>query len=380
MRTFLLRWNDPRGSRLVTAACILVVAALLGLKAAGLADAAGLNFEVNSTADALDAKVGDGLCRTSAGTCTLRAAIQEANAVTGGDVILVPAGTYALAIAPVSGMDSTTGDLDITDSVVINGAGASSTIIDGGTPPSGSPPERRGLDRLFEVAVDGGAVSLMDLTISNGYAAEHGGAVMNSSIATVTIADSVVRGSTAGKTGGAVENHGGGTVKLQRSTLTQNYAVEGGSALNNNLNGRVELMDSSVSANSAAVVGLDESLRGAGAIANNAEHDELGTIVVSGSQISDNHAGGGRSGAGIWNKGTGRVTIDRTSFSKNVAAADGGAVYSGPGEVTVTSSTFSENSANNGGGVSTRGKRTALASAFTKKPGRGRGGGVHNFN
>ena len=45
------------------------------------------NFTVNSTADAVDARPGDGACATLAGQCTLRAAIQEANARPGADSI-----------------------------------------------------------------------------------------------------------------------------------------------------------------------------------------------------------------------------------------------------------------------------------------------------
>ena len=36
-------------------------------------------YTVDSNSDAADANVGDGICATAAGTCTLRAAIQEAN-------------------------------------------------------------------------------------------------------------------------------------------------------------------------------------------------------------------------------------------------------------------------------------------------------------
>ena len=42
--------------------------------------ALGVLFTVNSTADTPDAVVGNGLCANSLGKCTLRAAIQEANA------------------------------------------------------------------------------------------------------------------------------------------------------------------------------------------------------------------------------------------------------------------------------------------------------------
>ena len=40
-------------------------------------------FTVNSTADAGDANTGDGVCATTGGVCTLRAAIQQANALAG---------------------------------------------------------------------------------------------------------------------------------------------------------------------------------------------------------------------------------------------------------------------------------------------------------
>lgn len=51
------------------------------------AAAAAAPFVVNSLADTWDANVGNGICRTSAGVCTLRAAIQEANAMAGPNAI-----------------------------------------------------------------------------------------------------------------------------------------------------------------------------------------------------------------------------------------------------------------------------------------------------
>jgi hypothetical protein len=41
----------------------------------------------------------DGVCATASGACSLRAAIMEANALPGADTIIVPAGTYVLALA-----------------------------------------------------------------------------------------------------------------------------------------------------------------------------------------------------------------------------------------------------------------------------------------
>src|SRR3989442_3029018 len=105
-----------------------------------VAPAAAATFTVNDTADAVDAAPGDGSCATAGGTCTLRAAIQEANAHTGADTIMVPAGTHLLTI-PGRGEDAAgTRCLDITDDVTITGAGAPTTILDG-----------NGIDRVFEI-------------------------------------------------------------------------------------------------------------------------------------------------------------------------------------------------------------------------------------
>src|SRR5262245_14226585 len=83
--------------------------------------AAAVTLMVNSTADDGDSNRGNGVCATSGGQCTLRAAIEEANALPGMDAITVPAGTYSVSE-----------QLVIEDSVSINGAGMTSTLVDGG--------------------------------------------------------------------------------------------------------------------------------------------------------------------------------------------------------------------------------------------------------
>ena len=74
-------------SRVVPAA--LAVLAVLVVSAA---PAAAATFTVNSTADKHDASPGNSLCKASDGTCTLRAALEEANALFGQDEVDVPAG------------------------------------------------------------------------------------------------------------------------------------------------------------------------------------------------------------------------------------------------------------------------------------------------
>ena len=114
------------------------------------------DFTVDSTADALDALPGDGTCATGTGACTLRAAIQETNALPGADTIMLPAGTYLLTLGH-SDLDSS-GDLDVRDTLAIQGAGAATTIIDANH-----------ASRVIQVAdTPGLPLALRGVTVQNG--------------------------------------------------------------------------------------------------------------------------------------------------------------------------------------------------------------------
>jgi large repetitive protein len=149
--------KNRRVFALLTILTTLLLASVVVVLTAEYVGAA--TFKVNSAADRVDASVGDAVCKTSAGTCTLRAAIQVTNALSGPDTIRVPAGTYALAIQPQGGNGANTGGHDITGPLTIRSLG-------GGfhdprrRPPSGSPPEIRGLDRLLEIRATAGNVSV----------------------------------------------------------------------------------------------------------------------------------------------------------------------------------------------------------------------------
>src|ERR687896_1209197 len=95
-----LSWTDRGG--LVGLLIALAVLAGGTLKA-DPARAAGFPLVVNDTADRPDVSVGNGVCATSAGRCTLRAAIQEANMRQGADTITVPGGTYPIRIGENGG-------------------------------------------------------------------------------------------------------------------------------------------------------------------------------------------------------------------------------------------------------------------------------------
>src|SRR5262249_47514094 len=109
--------------------------------------ASAATFTVDSEDDATDATPGDGQCATKAGSCTLRAAIQEANALPGPDSIRLPSGTFLIAREGADDDQCIDGDLDITSSITITGGSASGSFIDGNH-----------RSRVFDVRPTGAAV------------------------------------------------------------------------------------------------------------------------------------------------------------------------------------------------------------------------------
>ena len=83
-------------------------------------------FTVNSPFDVSDANPGNGVCETAPGNgvCTLRAAIQETNALPGR-------GRHGHPAAKHLSPDPNVTELTITSDLTITGSGASTTIIDG---------------------------------------------------------------------------------------------------------------------------------------------------------------------------------------------------------------------------------------------------------
>ena len=151
-------------------------------------------FTVNTNVDLSDASPGNGVCDAVPpnNTCTLRAAIEEANALPGADQIILPPNTYVLTIVS---------EVGITGSLTIIGGGASTTIIDGNK--SVRPNSRV----LF--AGSGITVNISGVTIRNGGTGGQGGGIFNVGILTLT--NSTVSGNNAAGGGGGILNDAGGT-------------------------------------------------------------------------------------------------------------------------------------------------------------------------
>jgi CSLREA domain-containing protein len=283
----------------VRAAAVVVAGAFCFAAAAPAAGAA--DFAVNSTADLPDAKPGDHLCLTDAATCTLRAAVQEANADGGANAILVPRGDYRLRIPPTpeagfAGQDDAgKGDLDITGTLTIRGAGARQTTVDGGR-----------LDRVFSTASNA-TVLISDMTITGGDSTgggtskeiDLGGGIYNQGTATLERLRMVGNNADGG---GAVFSPPGSYITISDSLLAHNTAYEaggvrfdsGGEVLNSTItdNTLLPLPNQSYAQDPKLASALADQLTGYG---GGIDHRGGADLTIVNSTITDNHAikGGG---------------------------------------------------------------------------------------
>ena len=102
----------------------------LGLWTLAAAPVLADTFTPDTFDDMVDPKPGDGTCGSGKGTCSLRAAVQEANASTHANRIELAQGTYALSIDGPDESLAATGDLDLNTDVAIVGRGVGLTIIE----------------------------------------------------------------------------------------------------------------------------------------------------------------------------------------------------------------------------------------------------------
>jgi hypothetical protein len=224
---------------------------------------------------------------------SLREAIVQANAGSGGDTIILPSGIYSFSRV---GNDEFAwqGDLDIRSRITIQGAGVGQTVINA-----------EGIDRVFELRTEFANLELNDLLIKGG--------------------------SVDGRGGGIYVQNASAILTLQRVTVLENMGTEGAGiyAL-----GAVSLDSVVLSGN-----GNSGTVIGGGIYINQAA--TLNRVTIHG-----NLAG---SGAGIYNDGLDSELINVT-VSGNEASASGGGLYNA-GDISIKSSTFAYNSAGSVGGI-----------------------------
>jgi CSLREA domain-containing protein len=193
----------------------------------------------------------------SPSTCTLRAALQAANA-TSGAVVVVPAGNYPLT--------KSLGPLIATKPMSIVGtAPSSATVVDADN------------TRVLEIR-SGANVTIRNLTIADGNAGRNlGGGILVQAGATLNLESSTVRENRANEGAGI---HNSGSLRVSSSTINANTASGKGGGLFNA--GTALILNSTIDGNSA---------KGGGGIASSGATEVVFSTVTS--NTSNNSNGGG---------------------------------------------------------------------------------------
>ena len=251
----------------------------------------------------------------------------------------------------------TEGELEITETLTIDGSTAAGVAITGDAAGddvvganfvtdvassfggvSGAADDR--LDdnsRVLSFTAESGDLTLRSLTLTGGRAAgsspngNDGGGVLFNSGGTFTLANSTVSGNTSTRDGGGI-SAGVGAITLISSTVSVNTTAENG--------GGIFTVDGSVTLTSSTVSGNTSGL-GGGGIATG-----VGRVTLTGSTVSGNTSE--RSGGGIRTGFLTAVTLTSSTISGNVAAGPGGGFYNafnppGLGTFTVVNSIIAGN-------------------------------------
>ncbi|MCB0043116.1 MAG: right-handed parallel beta-helix repeat-containing protein, partial [Caldilinea sp.] len=302
--------------------------------------AAAADITVTTTAD--NTIAGDG-------QCTLREAVNNANAnadTTAGDC---PAGTYlptdriylAAGLYKLQpGFDDTNqkGDLDVLSAgggLRFIGASAGSTTISG-------PGYVVGTDRIFDLGVDGPAGVLIEfkgLTLSDGHAPQGGGAMYINGVF-VIVEDSVIADCEATFAGGTSNNGNGGAIYMDGGSLTmlrtemlRNTARAGvihdvsGGAIYATNGSTISIEDSRLFGNVARVPDTGSDRTSAGAI-----YFSGNSLTIRNSEIISNGVGaifseGKGFGGAIYFVGS-KLLIEESTVAQNTAGEVAGAIYS----------------------------------------------------
>ena len=252
----------------------------------------GLTIVVNDTADLPDTQPGDGVCLSENSTCTLRAAIMEANKFKGMDVIhLQTNATYTLTRVGDDN-NAKNGDLDVKESIQLLGNGAT---IDANSAVTHDRAIHLLPNKKQQVAF------FKNLTIKGGSTTGNGGGLLN-------------------------ENF----LFVRNVNITTNHADGQGGGIAND--GLLFMQYSTVEYNNCACA--SEQHPGGGGIVNH------GQLILFNSTINNNtsHFDGG----GIWNDGSG-LSIAASTVANNFADRHGGGIYNKDHEVGVAYSTIAYN-------------------------------------
>ena len=330
------------------------------------------------------------------GVISLREAITAANNTAGADAVELPAGTYSLTMVGANEDLNATGDLDITEELLLIGDDAENTVIDA----SDLDPDGAGAafgDRVLHV--HGVVLNLQNVTLAGGNVDGDGGGLLNDQ-GSVTLTDVIVSENASTGSGGGLATFGSALVPLTLTldivSVANNQAGTGGGGVysnNDTLNinsseihdnrslrsgGGIEIVtdvisDSTLNMANSSVSGNVADVDGGG-IAGFGE-----TLNIRDSVINDNTAIG--NGGGILNH-AGDLDVLRSELDNNEAGADGGGIFNVAGTSDIAETTLSDNEAGENGGAVANSSGTVNVRNSTISANEaaddGQGGGIHN--
>ncbi|WP_141692432.1 cadherin-like beta sandwich domain-containing protein [Paenibacillus pectinilyticus] len=330
----------------------MLIGACLGLATSAHA----ATFTVNTTVDSVDSSPGNGICADSNGQCSVRAALMEANALAGADLISIPPNTYTLTL----------GQLEIRDQVTLTGSSGNpvNTII------QAAASRNVAANRVLEInpALDatGFDVTIQGLTIRNGKSPDtngFGGGGIGGDVGnkTLQISNSNIENNIAsgeGFGGGLyISGSATGKVKMTDVAIRSNAAGESTSPSYSSRGGGVYFEGDMSLDLSNLTVDSNESYGLGGGVAIVSASPSLRTITLNSSTITGNKAyskaGGVEGRAGGLYLGSPAV-ITSTSLTNNTAQGDGGGLVLDffAGSVSLTDVTVTLNTAAaHGGGM-----------------------------
>jgi predicted outer membrane repeat protein len=279
-------------------------------------------FLVDTALDSIDASPGDGRCADAGNSCSVRAAILEANASPGVDEIRIPAGRYPITLL---GRDSEglVGDFNVADDVRIVGGGADLTVLDGSSQST-----------ILRVA--GANVVIENIAFENAYSSNSFGAVLAVG-GSLTIADCRFEDNVG--FGGSALLLFAVSASVERCTFRRNTADE---AAVEAVDATLTMIDVSFDANSA---------RRAAAAALSGGSAVLRQVTFTGNSATE--------GGALTLGDAASVFVELSSFDSNVATRFGGAILllgggDDPDHLSLSRCTFRGNRASEGGALAAR--------------------------
>ncbi|WP_445628189.1 Calx-beta domain-containing protein [Nostoc sp. DSM 114167] len=263
------------------------------------------------------------------GAGSLRQAIINANNDPGIETIVFDT-TGIFGDATPDTITLTSGELNITEGVIIQGTGANKLVISGNN-----------ASRIFNAS----ASLLIDgLHITGGNAGNNNGGGIYSTNS-VTVSNSIISGNTTNSSGGGI---------YSSNTTISNSIISGNTA---NSSGGGIYSTTSATVSNSTLSGNTASYRGGGIYSSNTT---ISNSTFSGNTANDN-------GGGIFSSTL--LTISNSTISSNTAKISGGGIYTS--NATVSNSTIFQNTADsdnngtgNGGGIFRSGGTVSISNSI----------------